>query len=240
MQKTIKIFEKKGCKIIAHRGLSGLECENTCAAFVAAGVSSYYGIETDVHVTYDKKFIICHDDNIVRLTGRDMVIEKRTLDELRKVGLSDTDGKNRSDLIFPIPEDYFSICRKYGKKAVFELKNKMENSDIDRILKLVKNENMFGETIFISFCRENLIHIREVEKNANIQYLTDKANDETLDFINEYNCGLDIYHKALTKDYVKKVHGLYLKVNAWTVNNPDDAENLIDMGVDYITTDILE
>ena len=41
---TIK-FSKKHVKTIAHRGLSGLEKENTCAAFVAAGNrESYYGI----------------------------------------------------------------------------------------------------------------------------------------------------------------------------------------------------
>ena len=52
-------------KIIAHRGVSGLERENTCAAFIAAGNRSYYGIETDVHVTKDGKFIVFHDDSII-------------------------------------------------------------------------------------------------------------------------------------------------------------------------------
>ena len=33
---TVKI-DKKGIKMVAHRGVSGLECENTNAAFVAAG-----------------------------------------------------------------------------------------------------------------------------------------------------------------------------------------------------------
>ena len=31
-----------GTRMIAHRGLSGIERENTCAAFVAAGNRSYY------------------------------------------------------------------------------------------------------------------------------------------------------------------------------------------------------
>ena len=54
---TIK-FNKKNVKIIAHRGLSGIECENTNAAFVAAGNRSYFGIETDVHITADGKFVL--------------------------------------------------------------------------------------------------------------------------------------------------------------------------------------
>ncbi len=30
--------------MIAHRGLSGIEMENTCSAFVAAGNRTYFGI----------------------------------------------------------------------------------------------------------------------------------------------------------------------------------------------------
>ena len=65
---TIKI-DKKQTKLIAHRGLSGIEVENTNAAFVAAGNRSYYGIETDIHRTSDGNFVIGHDDNYERLSG---------------------------------------------------------------------------------------------------------------------------------------------------------------------------
>lgn len=56
-------------QMIAHRGVSGLERENTNAAFIAAGNRSYYGIETDVHRTKDGHYVIFHDDNMLRLTG---------------------------------------------------------------------------------------------------------------------------------------------------------------------------
>ena len=53
MKNTISILEHKNTKIVAHRGLSGIEPENTNLAFVAAGNRSYFGIETDIHVTKD-------------------------------------------------------------------------------------------------------------------------------------------------------------------------------------------
>ena len=49
---TVKI-DKQGVRMIAHRGVSGLETENTAAAFIAAGNRTYWGIETDVHLTAD-------------------------------------------------------------------------------------------------------------------------------------------------------------------------------------------
>jgi len=49
------LIDKKGCKMIAHRGVSGLEKENTCAAFVAAGVVAKKmrppGIAFDTRIT---------------------------------------------------------------------------------------------------------------------------------------------------------------------------------------------
>ena len=65
---TIKI-EKKNTLMVAHRGVSGLEKENTLAAFIAAGNRSYYGIETDVHRTADGQFVVFHDDNTQRVAG---------------------------------------------------------------------------------------------------------------------------------------------------------------------------
>ena len=70
---TIQI-NRGNVKMIAHRGLSGLEAENSHAAFVAAGNRSYYGIETDLHVTADGRFVLMHDDNTKRVSGVDKIV----------------------------------------------------------------------------------------------------------------------------------------------------------------------
>ena len=59
---TLKIA-KENVKMIAHRGLSGLEKENTIAAFIAAGNRTYYGTECDIHLTKDNVFVVCHDES---------------------------------------------------------------------------------------------------------------------------------------------------------------------------------
>ena len=118
MTDTILFKDKGTVKMIAHRGLSGLEKENTCPAFVAAGVKSYYGIETDVHVTKDGKIIVIHDDNLKRVAGKKMVVEESYFDELRAVRMLDTDGVTpRADLFLPSLEEYVAICRKYKKQS---------------------------------------------------------------------------------------------------------------------------
>lgn len=115
-------IKKLNVKMVAHRGVSGLERENTAAAFVAAGNRSYYGIETDVHVTADKKYIIIHDDDTERVAGIKLNVEESRYKELRKIKLKDLDGSDRADLCFPSFDEYLDICKKYEKVCVLELK----------------------------------------------------------------------------------------------------------------------
>ena len=79
---TVKI-QKQNVKMIAHRGLSGIEQENTNVAFIAAGNRSYFGIETDVRKTADGQFVILHDDHTERVGTDVLYPEKTTFETLR-------------------------------------------------------------------------------------------------------------------------------------------------------------
>lgn len=236
-------FKKDKVKVIAHRGLSGLECENTCAAFVAAANRSYFGIETDVHVTKDGKIIVFHDDNTIRMTGKKKIIEKTRYSVLKKMLLKNPRiDENRSDYYMPDLYDYISICKKYGKIAVLEIKNLMEEKYIQKIADEIKQLDYVYSTVFISFKMDNLITLRKLIPDAKIQFLTGQENidEEIFDIMKEHRFDLDIKYRSLTKEVVDKVHSMGLEVNCWTCDDKGDAENLVNMGVDYITTNILE
>ena len=135
---TIKI-ETGSTKMIAHRGLSGLETENTCAAFVAAGNRSYFGIETDIHRTGDGNFILLHDDNTARVGCDNIQVEESSYASLRSLRLCDKEGgKGRADLRLPSLEEYISICRNYEKVCVLELKSDFTEPEIKTILSRIK------------------------------------------------------------------------------------------------------
>ena len=64
-QVTVKdaVYESK-VRYIAHRGLSSVYYQNTAKAFEEAAKSNFfYGIETDVWLTKDGKWVCCHDKN---------------------------------------------------------------------------------------------------------------------------------------------------------------------------------
>ena len=236
------LFENKGnVKMIAHRGVSGLELENTCPAFVAAGVKSYYGIETDVHVTKDGKIIVFHDDNLQRLTGIDKIIEECNFDDLRAIRMKDTDGKtDRNDLFLPTLEEYIAICRKYDKQAILELKNLMPAEKVWEIVEIIKQMGWYERTTFISFAGENLLSLREKYPDATAQFLTETATDKDYEFIAQNHLDADLDCACVSKEFVERLHAIGRKVNCWTVDTVEEAERVRNCGVDYITSNILE
>lgn len=230
-------------RMIAHRGVSGIEKENTCSAFVAAGNRSYFGVETDVHVTADGQFIIIHDDTTKRVALDDLRVENSTFETLRSLRLCDTDGKRgRKDLVLPSLAEYVQICKKYEKTCVLELKNHMQSQDIDGIIAVVREENWLEKTIFISFDLPNMMYLREKLPEQKAQYLIEKVSDwqEVLDTLNRYHLDLDVHYQRLTEERLRELHAAGHEVNVWTVDHLEDARRLAAWGVDYITSNIIE
>lgn len=237
---TIKV-KHDNVLMVAHRGCSGLEKENTNAAFVAAGNRSYFGIETDVHRTLDGKFVCFHDDTTGRVAIDNMVVEQTTFDTLRALVLTDRDGqKGRSDLRMPTLQEYVQICKKYGKVGVLELKNTFDVVDLIKIVEIIKAEDYLHGIIFISFSLENMINMRTMLPEQPCQYLLSKWGDDTIEILKKYHLDLDIRHTALTEERIAALHENGIKVNCWTVDEAKDAEQLVSWGIDYITTNILE
>lgn len=231
---TVKIPDKNKTRFIAHRGLSGLLTENTVEAFTAAGGRSYYGVECDVHVTSDGKYVIFHDDGTGRMCTENYKIEDTAFDIIRNLAFKD--GVSR----VPTLEEYLQVLSKCGKIAVIELKNSMRESNIREITEICGRLYSLDKIIFISFDTENLITVRKILPEQKIQLLTNKFDDGILKTLKEYDFGLDIGYRVLTDEVMERLSERGITVNCWTCDDKSAAERLIDKGIDFITTNILE
>ncbi len=237
---TIK-FDNKTTKVTAHRGLSGLERENTASAFVAAGNRSYYGIETDIWHTSDGHFVVNHDGRADRVGGTRVDMEAAPWELLREIVLFDTDGtKGRYDLRLPSLENYITICKKYEKHCVLELKPVFTPEETAAFIELIKGYDYLSQVTFISFHYENLQNVRAILPEQSCQYLTGDASDELIAKLKADRMDIDIIHTALTEERVKAMHDAGLVINCWTVDNAARGEELASWGVDHITSNILE
>lgn len=237
---TIKIKKDK-TKMIAHRGLSGLEKENTLAAFIAAGNKSYYGMECDIHKTKDGEYVVIHDYDTKRVATVEKIIKDQTYDELKEVFLNDIiDGFPKPHLIIPRLEDYIDISIKYEKVCIIEFKGLFSEADIKEVFSIIEAKNYLNNCVFISFTLENLLIIRNFSKKIKLQYLTSKYDNEILNILINNKLDLDINYNTLTKEIVDELKANDILINVWTVDNPIVATMLVNWGVDYITSNILE
>lgn len=235
---TIKI-SKGSTKMIAHRGLSALETENTAAAFIAAGNRSYFGIETDVQATADGAFVVLHDDTTGRVADANLAVAKSTLAQLRKIRLNEN-GAAAPHLVIPTLEEYIRICQRYDKICVLELKSSFTEPQLMQIVRIIERTGYLPRVIFISFHLQCLLDLRKALPKHPLQYLTKRYGEKILQTLLQHRLDLDIAWGQVDAALVKQLHAAGLKINCWTCDDKEKAEALAAMGVDYITTNILE
>ena len=227
--------------MVAHRGCSALERENTNAAFVAAGNRSHWGIETDVHRTGDGQFVVIHDDRTGRVCAVDLPVETTSFERLRSLTLTDLNGRtDRADLRIPTLREYVATCKKYEKTGVLELKSRFTDDEIAGIIDVIRGEDYLGGIVFIAFDIENLIKVRAQLPGHPCQLLTGRYDAKLLATLKERALDLDIEYHALTEEALSALHEAGVRVNVWTVDDPAAAETFVKWGVDYITSNCLE
>ncbi len=116
----------------------------------------------------------------------------------------------------------------------------MPKRNIREIIDICKETYSLDKIIFISFDYENLVTVRKLLPEQNMQYLTDKCEPDLIDKLKAHDFDLDIGYWLLTEELINTLHENGIKINCWTCDEPDKAKQLVRWGVDYITTNILE
>ncbi|MCK5731924.1 MAG: hypothetical protein KAH13_02830 [Tenericutes bacterium] len=237
---TIKINKYfKG--MVANRGLSGIETENTIFSFLAASNRSYHGISCDLNVSRDNVIVVTKDDTLLRLGLLNLYIPSFTYDELKKFSLVDRKTTNLdSNLFIPKLSDYLAICKTYRKISFMNIGEGLKHENVDAILSDVETYYDMKKVVYISKNKKSLLYIAKQVENTQIFFNVAKASDNDFDFCKKNGFNLNIAFEHITKDIVKNMHLIGLKVSTGVVNDKDIAEKLIKQDVDFVFTDILE
>ncbi|XFA99674.1 glycerophosphodiester phosphodiesterase family protein [Candidatus Izemoplasma sp. B36] len=237
---TIKI-DKYFKGMVANKGLSGIETENTIFSFLAASNRSFYGISCNVSLSKDNQIIVTNDDTLLRLGLLNLDIPSFSYDELRKFSLIDRKTANLdSNLYIPKLVDYLAICKTYRKVAFIHIKSTFKSENLDRMVDDINNYYDLKNSILISDNKKHLTHLVKNVDHNNIFYSTNKVNEETFDFCKKNGFNLNLPVNKVQKDIIKNMHLFGLKVSTGVVNDKDLAEKLIKYDIDYVFTDILE
>jgi len=212
--------------VIAHRGASSVELENTLAAFRAAAGQGADGVELDVHRTEDGELVVRHDaDTPAGL--------------LRALTLADV----REQLPeVPTLADVLDVCR--GRLVNVEIKDPDPRA-AEAVVDLLAERDRADEVIVSSFDLATVDRVRAVGSEVPTGLLTvGRRNLPTLlDLAAERgHAAIHPDRRALSRRYadafVDDARERGLRVNVWTVNAPATITRLAEAGVDALITDV--
>ena len=209
---------------VGHRGARAYEIENTVESFKKAIDLGANAIELDLRQSKDGEIIVCHDDNLKRLFGKELPVDKATLDELKQ----STENK-----IATLEEALRFIDRKV-EKILVELK---ETGYEKKILDLIRKEELEDNVILVSFLGECLDRVRALNTEIETGLIYTKLRNpvEAAQKLGAQYL-VPLYRFIHSRD-VEKAHKYNIKVIVWTINTKEEAIKYIAKGVDGIASD---
>ncbi len=245
-------FQQRGyaVEIIAHRGSSFIAPENTLASVELAWREQTDAVEIDVWLTADGRIAVSHDEKLKRITGQPGKVSEMRLEELQKLDVGVWKGSAWAGQRMPSLESVLATIPE-GKRLFVEIKCGPEI--VDEFVRVVNaSGKQLAQVVVIAFDLTVAKTVKQRMPDLKVYWLRgtcprkDKNTGQWIDQPHEVleTCrqakldGLDLqYQSQLTREYIDQIHDLGLKLYVWTVNSPEDAQQLSELGVDGITTD---
>lgn len=210
--------------IIAHRGASAEQPENTLAAFRRALALKVDGIELDVHVTRDGVAVVFHDDDLRRLTGERGSLAARTWRELQKLRVRGTE---------PIPR-LIDVLRLTRRRCVVQIEIKA-SVPVAPVVRAVRAARAADAVILASFSAEIVLAARELAPSIPRMLISEGRGSPAALVRQLASCdaaGLSVDHRAIrSAAWVRGINSRGFAVWSWTVNDARVARRLARWGV---------
>jgi glycerophosphoryl diester phosphodiesterase len=240
-------------EVIAHRGGAGQWPGETIYAFEQARQLGVDVLEMDVHATADGELVLMHNKAVNDTTEGDRRVTDMTLAEIKKLDAGyrwTADGQTYpfrgQGLTVPTLREVFE---QFGEMRLnIEIKQK-HPSLIAPFVELIREFGMTDKILVASFWSSALDEFRracpDVATSASTpeaikffllnEVLGSDADRPETDAI-QADSEISKVH-IITKKFIERAHHLNLQVHGWTVNEPQEMERLIALGVDGIITD---
>ncbi|MEU8785731.1 glycerophosphodiester phosphodiesterase family protein [Streptomyces sp. NPDC048637] len=210
---------------IGHRGIMGVEPENTLRSFVRAEHEGLDVIELDLHLSKDGALVVMHDADVDRTTDGAGPIAERTLAELREL---DAGQGERIPLFEEVVE---------AVKAPLQAEIK-DVAAAQALAEVMRSRDLVGRVDVISFHDEALAAIRTLLPGVRTALVGSRYGADVVDRALAVGATmLSLNIRRLTLELVERAHAAQLKVVAWTVNTHDQLRLARGLGLDGVVTD---
>ena len=233
-------------KLYAHRGLSDVYPENSYMAIKEVLKYNYiYGIEIDIRMTKDNKFVVLHDEDITLVSNGTGNVWDFTLDELYEYDFCSNSMEIKKEYLTSFFKKDGTKIRKRLKKLkdekskiltletvlmlirdkqlLIEIKYEKNHFNLDKFYKLIKKYNNKNISIQ-SFDKDVIKYLKNLDSTLDVGILTSGINVENKLSQNINFISIDKF--TVTNDIVNNVIHDKKGINIWTINNYKDIKNI--------------
>ena len=222
--------------VVAHRGASIEQPENTIEAFEAAIDAGADAVEFDVRMTADGHAVVMHDSDVSRTTEGTGLVSEMTLEEIRALGVPTLDEALR--------------CLSGRAAADIEIKNlpgepgfiPEREVAVEATLDALDAVGFPGQVIVSSFNPASITHSRALRPDVPTGLLTEFEVDAeealTRAMAEGHPWVLPFVLKVLeaSDGYADRVHDGGALLGVWIADDPETARRLFELGVDAVAT----
>lgn len=240
--------------VFGHRGAAGLAPENTLPSFALADALGADVFELDVHASSDGVICVMHDPELQRTTDGEGLVRQRTWEQLQQLdaGYQFTRGGND----FPyrghgvrIPSLEELLKAYPSMPCNIEIKQ-AEPAIVEEVVRVIERCGASGRVILAAEHDSIMTEIRRHGGDIATSFATLEAMDffarvQSGDFegYNPSGCALQIPSRfgeveLVTKESLAAARRFDLEVHVWTINQRDEMEALVRLGVDAIMSDL--
>ena len=228
-------LDHPGPVAFAHRGGAGDWPENTMPAFENAVSLGYRYLETDVHVTADGVLVAFHDDHLDRVTDRTGLIGALPWSEVRRARVGGEAIPLLEDLLGTWPEVRVNVDPKH-------------DAAVDPLVAVIERTGAHDRVCVAAFSDARLARFRRLTANRvctgtgprEIARVRIAAYGVPAGRTGAACVQVPVRHGRVVladRRFLAAAHRRDLPVHVWTIDDPDEMERLLDLGVDGIMTD---
>ncbi|MGT2667528.1 glycerophosphoryl diester phosphodiesterase membrane domain-containing protein [Streptococcus rifensis] len=224
----------KDVAMIAHRGDVTAGVENSIEALEAAHSKGADLVEMDVLMTADQQFVVLHDNNLLRLAGRNWNVSEKSLQEIEGLGIYQDDFVSEIVTL----ETYVKKAKELNQPLLIELKP--HGSEPDNYVELV-----LEELDRLDIGKDDKVMSLDLKLMENIEKKAPQLSTGyviPLQFGSFGNYGVDFYvieefsyNEIIMLSAEQQGKDLYV----WTINDSSTMSNYLQSPVNGIITDEL-
>ncbi|WP_033278386.1 glycerophosphodiester phosphodiesterase [Streptomyces sp. NRRL F-525] len=213
---------------IGHRGVMGLEPENTLRSFVAAEQAGLDVIELDLHLSKDGALVVMHDADVDRTTDGTGPIAERTLGELRTLDAGRGERVPTFDEVLdavksPVQAEIKDLAAARALAEVMHRRNLVERIEVS------------------SFHDEAIAEIARLVPGVRTALIASRFGPDVVERATEAGAETVCLNiRRLTLEVVEAARKADLRIIGWVVNTQDQLRLVRALGLDGATTDYPE